>query len=169
MRVARAVVAAGGSVLVTGFVAGAAVAGPAVGAAAGQVSPVIALRPGVMHLTRALNGPPTTAYCKKNFKIACYTARQIERAFNLNALYATGITGKGETIVIVDSYGSPTVAHDLAVFDKASHLPAPPSLKIIQPAGKVARYKANGNREGWAGSYCRRDRFERSGRSGSRA
>jgi subtilase family serine protease len=151
MRVARAVVAAGGSVLVTGFVAGAAVAGPAVGAAAGQVSPVIALRPGVMHLTRALNGPPTTSYCKKNFKIACYTARQIERAFNLNALYATGITGKGETIVIVDSYGSPTVAHDLAVFDKASHLPAPPSFKIIQPAGKVARYKANGNREGWAG------------------
>ncbi len=151
MRVARAVVAAGGSVLVTGFVAGAAVAGPVLGAAGSQAPPVIALRPGVVHLTRALQAPPTTAYCEKNFKIACYTARQIERAFNLNSLYATGITGKGETIVIVDSYGSPTAAHDLAVFDKASHLPAPPSLKIIQPAGKVAPYKANFNREGWAG------------------
>jgi subtilase family serine protease len=151
MRVARAVVAAGGSILVTGFVAGAAVAGPAVGAAAGLAPPAIALRPGVVHLTRALQGPPTTAFCERTFKIACYTARQIERAFNLNALYATGITGKGETIVVVDSYGSPTVAHDLAVFDKASQLPAPPSLKIIQPAGKVARYKATGNRESWAG------------------
>jgi subtilase family serine protease len=155
MRVARAVAAAGGSVLVTGFVAAAGVAGPAAGTATDQAgrqaAPVIVMRPGVVHLTRALQGPPTTAYCEKNFKIACYTARQIQRAFNLNALYATGITGKGETIVIVDSYGSPTVARDLAVFDKASHLPAPPKLTVIQPAGKVARYKANGNREGWAG------------------
>jgi subtilase family serine protease len=154
MRVVRAVAAAGGSVLVTGLVAGAAVAGPAAGATdqAGRLAaPVIVMRPGIVHLTRALQGPPTTAYCEKNFKIACYTARQIERAFNLNPLYATGITGKGETIVIVDSYGSPTAAHDLAVFDKASHLPAPPKLTVIQPAGKVAPYKANDNREGWAG------------------
>jgi len=61
------------------------------------------------------------------------------------------VTGKGETIVIVDSYGSPTIAHDLAVFDKGSGLPPPPKLTIIQPAGKVAPYTANGNREGWAG------------------
>ena len=95
MRVARAVAAAGGSALVTGLVAGAAVAGPAAGAATdqagSQAAPVIVMRPGVVHLTRALQGPPTTAYCEKNFKIACYTARQIQRAFNLNPLYATGI------------------------------------------------------------------------------
>jgi subtilase family serine protease len=37
------------------------------------------------------------------------------------------------------------------VFDKAAGLPAPPSLSIIQPAGLVAPYRADGNREGWAG------------------
>ncbi len=30
-------------------------------------------------------------------------------------------------------------------------MPAPPSLRIIQPAGKVPAYRPNDNREGWAG------------------
>jgi subtilase family serine protease len=151
MRVARAVAAAGSSVLLGGLVAGAAAAGPAVGQAAGQATPAVLVRPDIVHLHGALQGPPSTAFCEKHFKIACYTARQIETAFNLPPLYKTGVTGKGETIIIVDSYGSPTARHDLAVFDKGSHLPAPPKLTIIQPAGKVAPYKANSNREGWAG------------------
>jgi subtilase family serine protease len=147
MRVARAVAAASGSVLLTGFVAGASLAGP-VTAAAG---PVVLIQPALVHLHGALQAPPSTAFCEQNFKIACYTAGQIRQAFNLGPLYAAGTTGTGETIVIVDSFGSPTVAHDLAVFDRGSHLPAPPKLTIIQPAGRVPRYKANGNREGWAG------------------
>jgi len=151
MGVARAVAAIGGSVLAAGFMAGAAAAGPAAAGSAARAAPAVSIRPALVHLHSALNGPPSTAFCEKNFKIACYTARQIQRAFNLGPLYARGITGKGETIVIVDSYGSPTVAHDLAVFDKGSHLPAPPRLTVIQPAGKVARYRANDNREGWAG------------------
>ena len=62
------------------------------------------------------------------------------------------MTGKGVTIVIVDSYGSPTIRGDLAVFDRAYHLPAPPSLRIIQPAGKVPGYDpANSDMVGWAG------------------
>ena len=39
----------------------------------------------------------------------------------------SGITGAGETIVIVDSFGSPTIASDLAHFDAYFRLPAPPS------------------------------------------
>ena len=148
MRVARAVAAVSSSALLTGFVAGAAAEAPA---AVQSAAPVVMIQPDVVHLHGALKGPPSTAFCERNFKIACYTARQIRQAFNLGPLYAHGTTGKGQTIVIVDSYGSPTVAHDLAVFDKGSHLPAPPKLTIIQPAGKVARYRENDNREGWAG------------------
>jgi subtilase family serine protease len=148
MRVARAIAAAGSSALLTGLVTGAAPAGPAAVRAA---APVVAIQPDIVHLTSALHGPPSTAFCERNFKIACYTAKQIRRAFNLGPLYAHGTTGRGETIVIVDSYGSPTVAHDLAVFDRGSHLPAPPNLTIIQPAGRVPRYKQDDNREGWAG------------------
>ena len=51
----------------------------------------------------------------------------------------------------MDSYGSPTVRHDLGVFDKQFGLPNPPSLKVIQPAGPVAKYRPTSNREGWAG------------------
>ena len=157
MRVARAVAAVSSSALLTGLVTGAAAAAPVGVQAVAHAAPAVLIQPDIVHLHGALQGPPSTAFCEKNFKIACYTARQIQRAFNLGPLYAHGTTGKGETIVIVDSYGSPTVAHDLAVFDKGSHLPAPPKLTIIQPAGKVARYKAERQPRGLG----RRDRSGR--------
>jgi subtilase family serine protease len=50
-------------------------------------------------------------------------------------LYRQGLTGKGKTILIVDSFGSPTIQDDLKVFDEQFGLPDPPSLKVIQPAG----------------------------------
>jgi subtilase family serine protease len=114
-------------------------------------APLVSIWPDLRHLVGAQAAPPTTAFCERHYRIACYLPGQIQRGYNLPALYRNGITGRHQTIVIVDSYGSPTVRHDLAVFDKAGHLPAPPSLRIIQPAGKVAPYQPNGNREGWAG------------------
>ena len=104
-----------------------------------------------MHALDAQPVPPTTAFCEKKFKIACYLPKQIQRAYDLPALFRKGVDGKGQTIVIVDSFGSPTVRHDLSVFDAKAGLPAPPSLQVIQPAGKVAPYRPNSNRVGWAG------------------
>ena len=67
-------------------------------------------------------------------------------------LYNQGVNGKGATIVIVDSFGSPTIANDLAVFDQQFGLPAPPSFKIIRPAGPVPAYDAsNSQMFSWAG------------------
>ena len=61
------------------------------------------------------------------------------------------MTGQGTTIVIVDSYGSPTIRNDLAVFDRAYQLPAPPAFWIIQPAGRVPAYDpADSDMVGWA-------------------
>jgi len=114
-------------------------------------TPVVLIRPDAVHVAGALRFMPTTAYCERHYKIACYPPGQLEQAYNLLALYRAGITGKGQTIIIVDSFGSPTVRHDLAVFDRAGHLPAPPSLKIIQPAGKVPPYQPTSTRVGWAG------------------
>jgi subtilase family serine protease len=78
--------------------------------------------------------PPTTADCERRFHVACYQPFQIQRAYDLAPLYSKGIDGRGTTIVIVDSYGSPTIGHDLAVFDHAFGLSPPPSLTVIQPA-----------------------------------
>jgi subtilase family serine protease len=106
----------------------------------------------VIHIGRVQSGPPTTADCEKSYKVACYEPAQIQQAYNLPAVYANGVTGKGATIVIVDSFGSPTIKHDLSVFDKTFSLPAPPSFKVIQPAGKVPAYNPNNSdMVGWAG------------------
>jgi subtilase family serine protease len=150
MRLSRPVAAAAGSLALASALTGAtALASAAMSAAASP--PAVLISPDAVHIGGGLRGAPATAYCEQHYHIACYLPGQIQQAYNLPALYRTGITGKGQTIVIVDSYGSPTVRHDLVVFDAAAHLPAPPSLKIIRPAGKVAPYKPNGNREGWAG------------------
>ncbi len=77
------------------------------------------------------------------------TPAQIQTAYNLGPLLRDGIDGKGQTIVIVDPFGSPTIAHDLAVFDTQFGLPAPPSLRVIQPAA-VPRYRPTGGRTGAA-------------------
>jgi subtilase family serine protease len=74
----------------------------------------------------------------------------VTAAYNLGPLQKRGIDGAGQTIVIVDSFGSPTIAADLASFDSAFGLRAPASLKVIQPAGPVPAYRENTTRSGWA-------------------
>jgi subtilase family serine protease len=95
--------------------------------------------------------PPTTADCQTAFGISCYAPGQLQTAYDLKPLYAQGLTGKGRTIVIVDSFGSPTIAQDLHQFDSDFGLPDPPSLKVIQPAGQVPPFDgSNDDMTGWA-------------------
>jgi len=64
--------------------------------------------------------PPTNADCEASAAhITCFTPQAVQSAYNLGPLYAQGLTGKGVTIAIVDSYGSDTMAHDLHVYDQA--------------------------------------------------
>jgi subtilase family serine protease len=112
----------------------------------------VTVRPGVIHLGRAQVAPPTTADCERAYNVACYEPGQIQQAYDLAPLYARGVTGKGTTIVIVDSFGSPTIRNDLATFDAAFGLPAPPSFRIIAPAGRIPAYNSgNSDMVGWAG------------------
>ena len=88
-------------------------------------------------------GPPTSAECMRALGIACYSPRQVERACDLLPLYAGGLDGRGRTIVIVDPFGSPTLRQDLRVFDRGFGLPGPPSLRVLQPVGKVPPFNPN--------------------------
>ncbi len=100
---------------------------------------------------RGFAQPPTTAQCEAASGIACYQPYQFQQAYDMNPLYKAGLTGKGKTIVLVDSFGSPTIQSDLATFDQAFNLPAPPSFKIIQPAGRIPAYDpTNYDMGGWA-------------------
>jgi subtilase family serine protease len=95
--------------------------------------------------------PPTTADCQAGIGISCYSPNQLQTAYDLKPLYAKGLTGKGRTIVLVDSFGSPTIAQDLHQFDSDFGLPDPPSLKVLQPAGTVPPFDGNNDdMVGWA-------------------
>jgi subtilase family serine protease len=87
--------------------------------------------------------PPTTAQCEQNYGIACYQAFQLQRAYNEIPLFSKGIEGQGETIVIVDAFGSPSIASDLQTFDSQTGLPNPPSFRVITPEGPVTTTPAN--------------------------
>lgn len=69
-------------------------------------------------LAHDVDSPISIAQCQAKWHINCYTPLQYRTAYNLNSLYRKGITGKGRTIVIVDSFGSPTIQHDLDVYSK---------------------------------------------------
>jgi subtilase family serine protease len=87
--------------------------------------------------------PPTTAQCEQNYGIACYQAFQLQRAYNEIPLFSKGIEGQGETIVIVDAFGSPSIASDLANFDSDMGLPNPPSFQVITPEGPITTNATN--------------------------
>src|SRR5215471_7684953 len=99
--------------------------------------------------------PPTTASCRASFGIACYQPFQLQQAYDLAPLFARQIDGRGRTIVIVDSFGSPTIQADLKTFDQTFNLPDPPSFQVIQPAGAVPAFPEDpfgvSDRLGWAG------------------
>jgi subtilase family serine protease len=68
--------------------------------------------------------PPTPQQCyAATTKRRCFSPQSLYAAYNITPLHDAGLTGKGRTIAVVDSYGSDTMAHDLKVFNNAFGLP----------------------------------------------
>jgi len=96
-----------------------------------------------------LPSPISTTDCQTDFGISCYTPLQYYTAYDLNPLYQRGITGAGRTIVIVDSYGSPTIQSDVATFDAQFGLPA--ANLTIDQFGTIPPYDpTNSTMVNWA-------------------
>ncbi|HUJ65215.1 MAG TPA: hypothetical protein VLX59_06745, partial [Acidimicrobiales bacterium] len=110
----------------------------------------VAIQPAIKDLLASPSGPVDTTQCEALFSVACYEPAQIQSAYEEKSLFARGVTGRGQTIAIVDAFGSPTIAADLATFDAAFNLPPPPSLRIIQPAGPVPAFQADNTMVAWA-------------------
>jgi subtilase family serine protease len=95
--------------------------------------------------------PPTTADCESQIGIACYSPNQYQQAYDMKPLYSAGLNGAGRTIVLVDSFGSPTIRDDLNTFDSDFGLPAPPNFNIITPAGTPPPFDpTNSDMVNWA-------------------
>lgn len=69
-----------------------------------------------------------------------YSPSQIRSAYNYNSQYS----GSGETIAIIDAYGSPSIQSDLNAFDSAYNLPSI-TIHIVQLGSKHISKNA-----GWA-------------------
>src|SRR2546427_4956012 len=81
-------------------------------------------------------GPATTLpqglpLCKSASlgNIVCYTPSFIKKAYEYPS--TATLDGSGQTIVIVDAFGSSTIAGDLALFDMRFGISAPPSFTIF--------------------------------------
>jgi subtilase family serine protease len=74
--------------------------------------------------------PDALPYCQtsRGLTLICYTPTYLRTAYN----FPSNLDGTGQTILIVDAFGSPTITNDLAVFDQRFNLPAA-SLTILCP------------------------------------
>jgi len=79
-----------------------------------------------------------------------YSPEELRAAYGVTSLYQRGFTGKGQTVVVIDSFGSPTLAHDLAAYSAAYCLPAP-NLQVLAPLGTKPFDPTNKDMAGWAG------------------
>ena len=74
---------------------------------------------------------PSPSQCVQQDGLACYTPQLLRTAYDVPA----NDRGAGQTIVIVDAYGSPTIQQDLNTYDQQFGLP-PANLNIFYPGGK---------------------------------
>ena len=134
-----------GSIMTLGLVAAVVAAGP--GTAVTAAGPVL-----VPHAVQAPDAPepvnaagdactapsPDPSGTVKTYAwIHCYTPAQIAAAYGVDALHASGNMGAGQTIVLLDAYGSPTAAQDLQTFHDVFFPSLPdPDFDAVYPQGR---------------------------------
>src|SRR5579863_436981 len=92
-----------------------------------------------------LNCPPDMAG-----NPSCQTPRSLRVAYGVESLMQRGYTGRGQTIVDIVSFGSPTLQQDMDIFDRQFDLP-PITIKVLSPLGAVPFNPNDRDMTGWAG------------------
>jgi subtilase family serine protease len=80
----------------------------------------------------------------------CQTPRSMRLAYGVESLMQRGYTGKGQSIVDIVSFGSPTLQQDMDIFDQQFGLP-PITIKVLSPIGTVPFNPTSKDMNGWAG------------------
>jgi len=103
--------------------------------------------------TAVCTGTPSPQLTEKAQAIpldSAYTPDQMRAVYGVTPLINKGFTGKGQTVVVIDSYGSPRLQQDINTFDQRFGLPVI-TLKILSPLGTVAFDPSNSEMTGWQG------------------
>jgi len=85
------------------------------------------------------SGPPNLPPCG-------YDAAELQQAYGLNPLYAHGLDGTSQTIMIVDAFGSNTIVGDVNLYSSLNGLPllTPSNFAIFTPNGSATCTSTNG-------------------------
>lgn len=85
------------------------------------------------------SGPPNLPPCG-------YDAQEMQKAYGLNKVYKAGLDGSGQTIMIVDAFGSNTIVADANLFSALNGLPPLTSsnFAIFTPNGSATCTSTNG-------------------------
>jgi subtilase family serine protease len=78
----------------------------------------------------------------------CLTPHAMRVAYGVDSLINKGFTGKGQTIIDIVSFGSPTLQQDMQVFDQTFNLP-PADIQVISPLN-IPEYDPHYDKNGWA-------------------
>jgi subtilase family serine protease len=145
---------------VAGFAAALAPGGAKASARAGGLAPQLVGLPHVPGLITASKTSATACVLPDNSDVSyfhCYTPQDIRSAYGVDSVasLAGGAPnyGQGQTIVLVDSYGSPTAATDLAQFHQTffAGLPAPDFQQIFPLGNPQYNNACNGSGTGLSG------------------
>jgi subtilase family serine protease len=85
-----------------------------------------------------------------------YQPSELRQAYSMNSLYSHGLTGAGQTVVITDAFGDPTIQDDANVFSQLYGLPELNSsnFHIYQAPGSTNNPRTRGkfgDPTGWQG------------------
>lgn len=122
--------------------AGSTITTPSPAATSVQTTP--AMLPAAPYPTTTAN---TRCPASLSFVASCQTPLSMRAAYGIEPLLQKGYTGKGQTIVDIVSFGSPTLQRDIDVYDQQFGLP-PITVAQISPLNEPP-YDPRGDRTGW--------------------
>jgi subtilase family serine protease len=93
----------------------------------------------------SLSPTPATPLPLKNLSV-----EQFRKSYGFDQLIGKGFTGKGQSIVDIVSYGSPTLVQDLQAFSDRYGLPVA-DIQQLYPIGAVTFDPNNSEMTGWMG------------------
>jgi len=92
---------------------------------------------GGFNTTKTVNYTDGTSQTLHGFIPCGYDGDQLQKAYGVDTLVNQGIDGTGETVAIVDAYGSPTILQDANAFSAKAGLPPLTSqnFQVVTPNG----------------------------------
>ena len=83
-----------------------------------------------------------------------FTPAQIQKAYGIDSLLASGNNGAGQTVAIVDAYDDPNIASDLSAFSAEFNLPrmneGGPTFTKVNEFGEQSPLPSASGTSGWS-------------------